>query len=518
MTDKIALSVEGICKSFNRIPALKNVNFELKCGEVHVLVGENGAGKSTLVKILTGIYTPDDGNIIINKKKVKFRNLRDARREGIYVIHQELNLVNQLDVKRNIYLGKIIENGNGSKGVLEKLRLINWRKTYADAIENLKLLNIDNINPNTPVKELGVSQKQIIEICRVLAANAGVVLMDEPTSSLSFEERDLLFDKIRVLKERGVAILYISHFLDEVLEIGDKITVIRDGSMVGTRNIKNITMDEVIKMMIGRKISEYFPERKKQLNRKPLFRAEKVKSKKLKHPFSFELREGEILGIFGLVGSGRTEIARAIFGADTIEEGKIYIEEKAVKINSPYDAINNEISLVPEEKKQGLHFLISLEKNNILMALNKKKLRKDLMYNFGIIKAKKRRQLAEELIKKLQIKANSPSQLPLYLSGGNKQKVIFSKCISSQPRVLVLDEPTKGVDVGTKSLIFHIITDLAFQGKGIIMISSEADEVIAMCDRILVMHKGQINKEFDDPGKLTNDLLIKAAIESEGSV
>ena len=518
MADNVALSVEGICKSFSRIPALIDINLELKRGEVHVLVGENGAGKSTLVKILTGIYTPDEGNIIINNQKVKFKNLQDARREGIYVIHQELNLVNQLDVKRNIYLGKIIENGNGSKGVLEKLRLINWRKAYADAIENLKLLNIDNINPNTPVQELGVSQKQIIEICRVLAANAGVVLMDEPTSSLSFEERDLLFDKIRVLKERGVAILYISHFLDEVLEIGDKITVIRDGSMVGTRNSKNITKDEIIEMMIGRKISEFFPERKKQLNKKLLFRAEKVKSKKIKHPFSFELREGEILGIFGLVGSGRTEIARAIFGVDTIEEGKIYIEEKAVKINSPYDAINNEIGLVPEERKQGLHFLISVEKNNILTALNKKKMRKVLMYNFGIIKAKKRRQLAEELIKKLQIKVNSPSQSPLFLSGGNRQKVIFSKCISSQPRVLILDEPTKGVDVGTKTLIFHIMKDLALQRKGIIMISSEVDEVIAMCDRILVIRKGQIYKEFDKPDELTGEMLIKSAVKTEKTV
>ncbi|MHB8277622.1 MAG: sugar ABC transporter ATP-binding protein [Candidatus Humimicrobiaceae bacterium] len=512
MTNNIALSVEGICKSFNRISVLNDISLELRCGEIHVLVGENGAGKSTLVKILTGIYTPDEGNIIINGKKVKFKSLLDARKEGIYVIHQELNLVNQLDVKGNIYLGKILENDK--KDILGKFGFINWRQAYRDAIESLKLLNIDNINPNALVQNLGVSQKQIIEICSVLATKVDIVLMDEPTSSLSLEERDILFDKIRVLKDRGVAILYISHFLDEVLKIGDKITVIRDGNLIGTQNSKNITKDKIIEMMLGHKISNYFPKRKEQLHGKLLFRAEGIKSKKFKHPFSFELREGEILGIFGLVGSGRTELARAIFGADTIEGGKIYLEEKVVKINSPYDAINNEIGLLPDERLQGLHLLVSIEKNIILAALNKKRMRKELMYNFGIIKSKKRRLLAEELIKKLQIKANSPSQLPLFLSGGNRQKVIFSKWISSQSRVLILDEPTKGVDVGTKTLIFHIINDLALQGKGIIMISSEVSEVIAMCDRILVMHKGQIYKEFD-PSELTDELLMKSATEGE---
>lgn len=515
MSSDVILTVEGISKSFNRIPALIDVDLELKRGEVHVLVGENGAGKSTLVKILTGIYSSDKGNIIIDGKNVKFKNLLDARREGIYVIHQEFSLINELDVKKNIYLGKIFENGDNGNKFSNKFKFINWKQAYADAIENLKLLNIDNIDPNTIVRNLGGSQKQIIEICRVLAAKVDILLMDEPTSSLSFDERDLLFDKIRVLKKRGVAILYISHFLDEVLEIGDKITVLRDGRLVGTKLKENITKDEIIEMMLGRKISEFFPEKKKQLNKKILFSAEGVKSTKLKYPFSFELKEGEILGIFGLVGSGRTEVARAIFGADRIEKGKIYIEDKLIKISSPYDAINNEIGLVPEERKQGLHFLINVEKNNILTAINKKKMRSILINKIGIINAKKIRQILEESIKKLQIKVSSPAQLPLYLSGGNKQKVIFSKCISSQPRVIILDEPTKGVDVGTKSLIFHIMTDLASQGKGIIMISSEVDEVIAMCDRILVMHKGQIYKEFDDPSKLTGDLLIKSATESK---
>ncbi|MHB8986810.1 MAG: sugar ABC transporter ATP-binding protein [Eubacteriales bacterium] len=500
------LHVQGVSKSFNRITVLENINMNIHAGEVHVLVGENGAGKSTLVNIISGLLKPDGGKIFLKGEEICFKSPIDALQQGISVIHQELNLVDKLDVARNVFLGKRI---NG-QGILQKLGFIKWNLVYNDARDALKLLGVD-IDPATLVKNLGTSEKQVIEICRALSAGAQVILMDEPTSSLSVDERRELFEKIRSLKARGVAILYISHFLDEIFEIGDRVTVLRDGKMVGTHDMKETTRDGIIQMMIGRKIQSQYPRPKKELSGKLIFKVKDYKAKGLRAPADLEVGEGEILGIFGLVGAGRTELARALFGADQAEEGEMWLEGKPVKVHSPVDAINHGIALLTEDRKgQGLHLGLSIEQNNILAALNKRETKKEITRYLGFIRKDYQHKLAQGYIEQLRIKAISPVQLVKFLSGGNQQKVVLAKWLCSRAKVIIFDEPTRGVDVGAKVEIYNIIHELARQGRGVVMISSELPEVMGISDRIMVMCKGRISGEVNYHDA-TKDNLMKLA-------
>lgn len=473
--DNILIKMVDINKEFPGVKALKNVNFELRKGEVHALVGENGAGKSTLIKILSGAYTKDSGVIYFEGKQVEINSPKVAQDLGISVIHQELNLCPHLTVVENIFLGReFIKNG-----------IIDEKRQSEEAKKILDKLKVD-INPSEYVKNLAVSKQQMVEIAKAISISAKVIIMDEPTSALSERETDELFNVIGELKKEGKSIIYISHRLEELKKIVDRITVMRDGEHIVTLDFEDVTLDEIIKFMVGRKLEEKYPRVATEVGIKVLEVRNLTQGKKLKN-ISFELYEGEILGIAGLVGAGRTELARAIFGADKIDSGEIIINGKKVAIKSPKDAIKNGLVYVPEDRKlSGLALGLSVATNITLASMDK------ISNKIGILSYNEENRLAKKVIEDLKIKTPSLLQKIKNLSGGNQQKVIVGRWLIKEPKIYIFDEPTRGIDVGAKIEIYTILNRLKQEGKGIIVISSELPEIIGISDRILVMCEGSI--------------------------
>lgn len=482
------LQMRHITKTFPGVKALDDVNFEARLGEVHALLGENGAGKSTLVKILSGVYKPESGEILINGKPVSFFTTKDAESAGIAIIYQELNLIPQMTVAENIYLGREPKNSLG---------LIRYGKMKADAAKELKQLEID-ISPDTPVNQLRIGQQQLVEIAKALSLYAKIVIMDEPTSALSDAEVELLFKVIRRLKDSGVTIIYITHKLDEIFAIGQKVTVLRDGKYIGTKDVERCDSSMLINMMVGRELDTLFPKQK-VTNGKELLR---VESLTVKHPtirkrnvlsdISFNLHGGEILGIAGLMGSGRTELLMTLFGAPpgAIVAGRFFIENKQTSIKTPVDAIQNKLALVTEDRQmQGLFLQLSA-KANISISSLKQAVR--LWFLRHHLEAK----MVNRYVKQLHIKLPNISAAVETLSGGNQQKVILAKWMLTQPEILLLDDPSRGIDVGAKVEIYQLLNQFASQDMGIILVSSELPEVLAMSDRILVLNQGRIAGEF----------------------
>ena len=470
------IEMKNIDKSFGSNQVLHHAGLFLEDGEIHALMGENGAGKSTLMKILTGVYTKDNGEIYVDHQLVNYKNPKEAEKAGIVFIHQELNVLRELSIVDNLFIGKEITKNNG---LLDKKRMIEKSKV---AMQRLGL----TLDPNTLIKDLSVGQQQMIEICKALMVDAKVIIMDEPTAALTLKEIKVLFEIIKTLKKQGVSLIYISHRMEEIFEICDSVTILRDGNYIATKKIAETNVDEVVKMMIGRELTEQFPKRKPQFGNTKL-EVVNLGKDKLFQDISFQVKEGEILGISGLMGAGRTEIVKTIFGALKKDRGEIFIDSKPVKIHNPSQAMALGIAFISEDRKnEGLMVDKSIKENISLTNFEK-----IIKVNRLIDKAKEE-QLAKESISNLQIRCTGSNHLCQDLSGGNQQKVVLSKWIQRSPKILILDEPTRGVDVGAKAEIYLEINKLAQNKVAIIMISSDLPEILGMSDRVMVIHEGKI--------------------------
>ncbi len=474
MSDSV-IQMRGITKDFPGVRALKSVDFNIYKGKIMALVGENGAGKSTLMKILTGVYEKTSGDIFLDGKQVQIRNTREAQNMGIAIIHQELNLLSNLSIGENIFLGREPVNSLGK---------IQWNQLFQAAKKIMNRLGITE-KPETLVGKLSIGKQQMVEIAKAISLNAQVIVMDEPTGALTDKETESLFRVIRELKAEGKSIVYISHRLKEIFEICDDVTVMRDGQFVAEYPINEVDEDRIIESMVGRKLTEQYPRVTCQTG-KVLLEIKNLTNSYVKD-ISFSLRSGEIVGLAGLMGSGRTEMARTIYGVLETESGEIIVEGKPVRIKSPGQAIKNGISYVSEDRKgNGVVLGLNVKENISLSVLQK------LSGIFGIINKKKEEAAALESIKGMSIKTSGVKQLVKNLSGGNQQKVSLSKCLMTNPRILILDEPTRGVDVGAKKEIYDIINQFKKAGMSILMISSEIPEILGMSDRIMVMHEGKL--------------------------
>lgn len=464
--------MKGICKSFSGVPALKNVEIEVKAGEVHALLGENGAGKSTLIKILAGIYKKDEGEILIKGKPVEITSVSDAKNFGISVMHQEISLVPQLSVANNILLGK--------EG---KSIFIDYKKRREVAKKAMEELGYD-IDVDMMVEDLSIAQQQIVEIVRALTTDeTKLIVMDEPTAAISEKDVDKLFETIRRLKGKGIGIIYISHRMEEITKIADRLTVLRDGSYIGTKTIGEVTMQDIVEMMVGRQVEEMYHYNIEEVG-ETILEMKDVSSRSVSD-VNFDLKKGEVNGLYGLVGAGRTELARVLFGLDSYQ-GRILINGKEEKIKCVDDAMQKGIALVPEDRKtEGLILENTIWFNSVITILDKfmSKLR---------INRSNARKITDEYRGMLKIKYSSTAQLARTLSGGNQQKVVLSKWLARKPNILILDEPTRGIDIGAKQEIYELIFKLAAEGVSIIMISSELPEIINLCTRVTVMREGRI--------------------------
>jgi ribose transport system ATP-binding protein len=477
---EILLSMSGIQKYFPGVHALDNAHLELKRGEVHALVGENGAGKSTLMKVLTGIYKRDGGAILYKGKEVNFSSPKEAQDAGIGIIHQELNLMPHLTVAENIYIGR-----EPIKGLF-----LDKKKANRDAWELMKSLGLD-INPKEQVRKLSIAKQQMVEIAKAITYDSEVLIMDEPSAALTGREIYELFRFIRDLRDRGHGIIYISHRLDELPEISDRITVMRDGQYVGTVETGSVSKEQIISMMVGRVIYEK-PKQKSNVppDAPKVLEVTNLQGFNVKN-VSFSLKRGEILGFAGLVGAGRTETMRALFGADPIYGGKIVFDGREVVVGSPQDAVGIGIGYLSEDRKAlGLMVGLSLRDNSVMSSL-------DRFSGKLFVKDKKTEEVTREYVDKLSIKAHSTRQIVKLLSGGNQQKVVVAKWLIRNCDILIFDEPTRGIDVGAKSEIYQLMANLVKLGKSIIMISSELPELLRMSDRIVVMCEGRITGELD---------------------
>jgi len=493
---KTILRLEDISKRFSGVEVLHDVCFDLRPGEVHALLGENGAGKSTLVKVITGYHQPDHGKIYLDGELVEFIDTRDSRQAGIAAIYQELSLFPDLDVAENIFVGRHPLN-YGMK--------VDWRKLYIEAQELLDSLGV-KIDLKQKARHLSIAQQQIVEIARAFSINARILIMDEPTSSLTLNEVAELFSLVRNLRESGTAIIFISHRLEELFEIADRVTVLRDGYYIDTCNMQETSRDDLLRKMVGRTISDQYP--KVEAKKGDVFlQVEHLTSDGLFTDISFELRAGEILGMAGLVGAGRTNVAESIFGIRPAGSGKISIEGKEVTISSPHQAINLGLAYVPEDRQQ--HGLIP--KMQITPNISLPKLEEFAKYNW--ILNKKERKFAYSAALQMEVRARSIWQLARELSGGNQQKVVLAKWLSTHPRILILDEPTRGIDVGTKAAVHKLMSDLAAEGLAILMISSELPEILGMSDRIIVMREGHVTAHFSRT-EATQEKIIAAATQN----
>lgn len=477
---EIILTMKGIDKSFPGVHALKEVDLEVRRGEVLALMGENGAGKSTLMKVLTGIYSRDGGEIVYEGKPVDFINPREAQDAGIAIVHQELNMMHQLTVAQNIFIGREYMKG----------RFIDDRKMNEEAARLFEKLNID-INPSEVMSNLTVGRQQMCEIAKAISKEVKVIIFDEPTAALTESEIEELFKIIRDLKKKQLGIVYISHRMDEIKVITDRVTVMRDGEYVGTLITKDCTKDDIINMMVGRTIYEDPKEKSNVPADAPVvLKVENLNAGKMVRNVSFELKKGEILGFSGLMGAGRTETARALFGADKRDSGDIYINGRKVNITSPRDAVDAGIGYLSEDRKRyGLVIDKTVAENTSMAALEK--------FTRGLfINRKKENDVSREYVDKLKTKTPTVDTPVVSLSGGNQQKVVIAKWLARDCDILIFDEPTRGIDVGAKSEIYHLMNELVAQGKSIIMISSEMTEILRMSDRIIVMCEGKKTGEI----------------------
>lgn len=469
------IEMRGIDKSFGSNQVLKQAGFTLESGEVHALMGENGAGKSTLMKILTGVYTKDAGTVLVDGKEVNYKNPQEAEKAGIVFIYQELNVMFDLTVEENLFMGKEI---HGKFGICDK------KAMQKKAQEALNILGV-NISPKTVMAEFSVGQQQMVEICKALMADAKVIIMDEPTAALTQSETVALFKVIESLRKKGVSMVYISHRMEEIFELCDRITVLRDGSYIGVKNIPETNMNEIVKMMIGREIGERYPSRNVKIG-KEVLKVKELTRKGTFHDVNFSVRAGEVLGVSGLMGAGRTEIMQAIFGNLSYESGTIEIDGKEVKISNPRQAMEHGIGFITEDRKtEGLMLDKSIRENISLCNLRR-------ISKSSVISREAEKNMVAEAIKDLHIKCFGSYHECNNLSGGNQQKVVLAKWILTNPKILILDEPTRGVDIGAKKEIYSIINKLAAQGVAIIMVSSELPEVLGMSDNIMVVREGEV--------------------------
>ena len=478
MDDQVKLKVVGIEKSFPGVKALGGVNFEVKEGSVHALCGENGAGKSTLMKIINGLYQLDEGQISIDGQTVTINNPQHAKELGIAMIAQELNFVPELTIEENLYLGRL----PGGRGRVDWKTLRNKTKELL-ANENLPF------EPTQLMKTLSISEIQQLEILKALSLNAQIIIMDEPTSSISNQEVANLFTKIKELKEQGRSVIYISHKMDEIFKIADHVTILRDGSVVGSYPIEELDEESIIRLMVGRKLDNVYPKEEFPVG-ETILEAQNLSSQGVFKDINFHVKRGEIIGFAGLVGSGRTELMRSVFGLDPLTSGEIKIDNNAVTIKNPMDAIAAGMGMITEDRKRsGIIPVRSIKENGSLAYLEK-------FFFKGRLHANLEEETARKYFERMDVKTPSLDTLIQTLSGGNQQKVILAKWMMREPNILIMDEPTRGIDVGNKFSIYELMQDIAREGKAIIIVSSELPELIGMCDRIYVMNQGTLTGEL----------------------
>lgn len=480
MDKKLLLRAEKISKRFPGVQALDNVDFDLYEGEVHVLIGENGAGKSTLMKIIAGAYRPDSGALIIDGEKIRTFNPLTAQDKGVSIIYQEFNLIPDLNVAQNMYLGRFPK----------RYFLIDHKKLHRDATEVLKSVGLD-IDTHAFCGELGTGEQQMVEVAKALTMESKVLIMDEPTAALTDREIDLLFNTIETLKAKGIGIIYISHRLEEVKVIGDRVTVLRDGKYIGTKEITNVEISELVKMMVGREMGKLYSQGNGDHEKgEEALRVEDLSCGNRVKNVSLKVHAGEIVGLSGLVGAGRTDLARSIFGAQKFDCGKVFVFGKEVEPKSPNDMVKNGLALIPEDRKaQGLCLILPTSENIVLANL------KFLFNNF--INLKKEKKVSQKYINDLNIATPSHSRIVQYLSGGTQQKVVLAKWLCTNSKIFIFDEPTRGIDVGAKAEIHSLMLELVKNGAAILMISSELPEILGMSDRIYVMREGDLVAELD---------------------
>jgi rhamnose transport system ATP-binding protein len=490
------LELKDITKRFSGVEVLHEVPFTLRRGEVHALLGENGAGKSTLVKVMTGVHHADEGEMLLDGVQVVFNDTRESRQAGIAAIYQELSLFPDLDVAENIFVGRQPTTRGGR---------IDWRKLYAEADKLLRSLGV-HLDLKHKARSLTIAQQQMVEIARAFSINARILIMDEPTSSLTLNEVADLFRIVRRLRDEGTAIIFISHRLEELFELADRVTVLRDGAYVDTRELKDVTRDDLIRMMVGRKITNLFPKQDVEAG-KVVLQVDHLTREGAFNDISFELREGEILGMAGLVGAGRTNVARALFGVEPASSGTIQLHGEEVRMRSPQQAIALGLAYVPEDRQ--LHGLIPSMNitANISLPMLPRYARR------GWLRDTVERAAAFNAAIQMEVRANSIWQRARELSGGNQQKVVLAKWLSTKPAILILDEPTRGIDVGTKAAVHALMSKLAAEGMAILMISSELPEVLGMSDRIIVMHEGHLTGHFTRE-EATQEKIISAATQA----
>lgn len=495
-----ALEMRKIDKSFPGVKVLEDVTLKVRAGEVHALIGENGAGKSTLMKILMGIYKADGGELYLEGNRIEVHNPKDAMTKGISMIHQELNTVLDMEVAENIFVGReLVKN--------KKLRLVDHARMREESARYLSEMEVD-IDPRALMRDLSVAQMQLIEIVKAISVNARIIVMDEPTSAITEKEAVVLFKQIARLKAQGVAIIYISHKLDEIFRISDTITVLRDGQFIGTKPVEELDEDKLISMMVGREITEIYPKEAADIG-EVVLDVRGLSRKKRVRDASFQLKRGEVLGIAGLVGAGRSELVETIFGMAPKTAGEIYICNEKARIRSPKDAIEYQIALITEDRKRtGLNLSANVRENISLAALRN-------LARAGLIDRRKEKQVVQEYIEQLKIKTPGAETLVSNLSGGNQQKVVLAKWLLNGPEIIIFDEPTRGIDVGAKRDIYLLINELAKQGKAIIVISSEMAEVMGISDRILVMCEGRITGELNRD-EFSQERIMAYASRKEG--
>lgn len=475
------LEMKGICKSFPGVKALDNINLELEKGDVLALLGENGAGKSTLMKVLSGAYSADEGTILIDGETVEIKDPKDAISKGINVIYQELNNADVLSIAENIFMGNLKSNKAG---------LIDYKTISEDTNKLLKRVGLEKYDANTLVEDLSIAEKQMVEIAKALSKNTKILVLDEPTAALTDEETDILFDLVKQLSSEGTSIIYISHRLEEVFRISNKVMVMRDGCLVKTLETKDTTKDELISLMVGRTIENVYPERVFKGDGSVLLEVNNLSTNNYVKNVSFNVKKGEVVGLFGLMGAGRTDIIEAIFGDKELETGEILMDGQKVSIKSPEDAKKLGIGYLPSDRKaEGLFLIHSIAQNISANVIDK------ICGKSGLINSKLEEELAAKWIDAIKIKTPSAQTEAETLSGGNQQKVVVAKWLAADPRLLMLNEPTRGIDVGAKLEIYNLMNDLTDKGISFIMVSSELPEIMAMSDRIYVIHEGKLKGE-----------------------
>lgn len=491
------IKMKGIKKYFYGVKALDGVDFQVRTGEVHALIGENGAGKSTLVKILTGVYQPTAGTIILNDKPTQFPSPQVSQKAGISAIHQEATMFPDLSVMENIFMGHHIRNKSNG--------LLSWREMKDKTQILLDKLELD-IHPDTKVRNLSIAQRHMVEIAKALSLDAKIVIMDEPTSALTLKEVEYLYKIIRKLKSEGKAIIFISHKFEEVFEIADYFTVLRDGKYIGEGKIAAITVDKIVQMVIGRSLEQMYPKLEAEKGN-IILKVENLSKIGVFKNISFDLHKGEILGFFGLVGAGRSEVMQTIFGINTKTSGDVFIDGEKVNITNPSNAMNHGLAYLPEDRQiQGTILAMNIRENITLPIIDRTSRNIFLDRNREF-------EITDEYGKNIEIKASSWEQLVEDLSGGNQQKVVFAKWIATKPQILIMDEPTKGIDVATKATVHNFISELAKKGIAIILVSSELPEILGMSNQVIVMHEGVITAKFTRE-EANSKKIIRAAIGS----